>query len=85
MSNKPEPCLGQIWTYLTPEESSFENFDETIRLFAKNRSGSFEYKTLSGNRGSSNSYDRVDIIDDHWIIDPNAEGSQYWRDLKDSP
>ena len=90
MSDKPTPCLGQIWTYVTRGSSRPDLVDETIRLIAKNKIGSFEYTTLFGSRGRTECYTRQSIIniqptgDSGWVYDPEAKGSQYWRDQENS-
>ncbi len=80
MSNKPTPCLGQIWTYVTRNPSEAEEFDETILLIAKDIAGEFEYKTLFGKRGTSTTYTTYDLATHLWVFDPEAKSSQYWRD-----
>ncbi len=84
MSNKTEPCIGQIWSFVAICDTDADRYDETILLIAKNTEGHFEYKTLFGRRtpgqGVSSSLEASQIKEKTWVFDPEAKGSQYWRD-----
>lgn len=71
MSDKPEPCLGQIWSYIHEPNSMY---NETIQLIAKNTMGFFEYKTLFGKRGRASYYTSADMSEGNWVFDPEAKG-----------
>ena len=84
MSDEPKLYLGQIWTYVTTNSYAPEAYDETIQLTAKDIQGLFEYKTLFGKRTGGPTIAYTEFARKVWVLDPEAKGSQYWRDLRDS-
>lgn len=78
-----KPLLGQIWTYVYPGSTCyFKQYDQTVRLIAKNLCGDFEYMTLLGNNGMRCAMSIHDL-NAVWTYDPEAKGSDFYRKEKE--